>query len=217
MWRQRDAGIVPATEPPAHAPPAPERPVFAYDADPLAECWAIANPDTGPAWFDRWGRRAFAWSSAAAVVLMMAGAAAWMYRESKTNQALATVASATQHTLAVRTALRYVEPIDVQPSELDLDAPEFIAEVPEFAPTPEPAKRVRNRIRTVAKVERKPPPSAPAPRPDPARARTAQRAETLRQCRAAGYHAEQCIKRACVATPYGVACGVNASARKSTR
>lgn len=34
----------------------------------------------------------------------------------------------------------------------------------------------------------------------------AQQAETLRQCRAAGYHAAQCVKRGCVATKFGLAC-----------
>lgn len=34
----------------------------------------------------------------------------------------------------------------------------------------------------------------------------AQQAETLRQCRAAGYHASQCLRRGCVATKYGLAC-----------
>lgn len=34
----------------------------------------------------------------------------------------------------------------------------------------------------------------------------AQRAETLRQCRAAGYHASQCLQRGCVATKFGLAC-----------
>ena len=31
-------------------------------------------------------------------------------------------------------------------------------------------------------------------------------AETLRQCRAAGYHASQCMRRGCVATKFGLAC-----------
>ncbi len=31
-------------------------------------------------------------------------------------------------------------------------------------------------------------------------------AETLRQCRAAGYHASQCARRGCVATKFGLAC-----------
>lgn len=205
-WRQRDAGSVAAAEPPVRvAPPPPERPIFHHDADPLAEVWAIANPDTGPTWFERSGRRAAAWGSAVAVLLTLAGGAAWMYRETRTDQALASLASATRHSAALRTALRYIQPIDVKASELDLRAPEFIAGVPEFSATPEPMKRVRNSVRTVAKVARKPPP-APAPRPDPAKVRAAQMAETLRQCRAAGYHAEACVKRACVATPYGIAC-----------
>lgn len=202
-WRQRDERIVPPPPPPP--PPPPGRPFFQLDADPLAEVWAIANPDTGPTWFERSGRRTAAWSSAAAVLLLLAGGAAWMYRESRTDHALASLASATQHTEALRTALRYVQPIDVEASELDLRAPEFIADVPDFTATPEPVKRVRSRPPAIAKVVRKAPPP-PLPRPDPAKARADRMAETLRQCRAAGYHAEACIKRGCVATPYGIAC-----------
>lgn len=202
-WRQRDAVFIAAPAPPVAITP-PARPVFNLDADPLADVWAIANPDTGPTWFERWGKRTAAWSSASAVILLLAGGAAWIYRETRTEQALASLASATQHTGALRTALRYVQPIDVQASELALNAPAFIAEVPAFAATPEPVQRVRNRVQTVAKVARKPPPAPP--RPDPAKAREARMAETLRQCRAAGYHAQACVKRGCVATPYGIAC-----------
>lgn len=213
LWRPRAPDTPPAAEPPLFAAPSPPPPpappeghFFNENIDPLAEVWAIANPDTGPTWFDRWGRRAAASSSAALVIVAIAGGAAWMYRESRTDQALASLASATQYTAAVRTALRYVEPIDVHPSELALDTPEFIADVPDFAPTPEPVRRVRSRPPVVAKVARKPPPPPPPARPDPAKARADRMAETLRQCRAAGYHAEQCVKRACVATPYGIAC-----------
>lgn len=41
-----------------------------------------------------------------------------------------------------------------------------------------------------------------APAPSPAR----QLDETLKQCRAAGYHAAQCIERGCRMTKYGLAC-----------
>jgi hypothetical protein len=208
MWRQRDAGSVAAADPPVFTtpqPPPPERPIFNEDADPLAEVWAIANPDPEPTWFQRSGRRTAAWSSAGAVILLLAGGAAWMVRETRTDQALASLASATRHTGALRTALRYVDPIDVLPSEIDQPAPGFIADVPDFAPTPEPLKRVRSRPQAIAKVVRKAPPPPP-PRPDPAKVRADGRAETLRQCRAAGYHAQACVKRACVATPYGIAC-----------
>lgn len=135
----------------------------------------------------------------------MAGGGAWLYRESTTDQALASLASATQHTTALRAALRYVQPIDVQPSDLARETPGFIAAIPDFAPTPEPVKRVRKRPPVIAKVARKAPPPAP-PRPDPAKVRADRMAETLRQCRAAGYHAQACVKRGCVATPYGIAC-----------
>jgi hypothetical protein len=207
-WRQRNADSGASAEPPVAAPrrpPPPERPLFRPGADPLADVWAVANPETGPTWFQRRGRRTVAWTGALAAVLLMAGGAAWLYRESTTDQALASLASATQHTTALRAALRYVQPIDVAPSELALERPRFIAELPDFAPTPEPVKRVRKPIPVIAKVVRKAPPPPP-PRPDPAKVRADRMAETLRQCRAAGYHAEACVKRGCVATPYGIAC-----------
>lgn len=46
-----------------------------------------------------------------------------------------------------------------------------------------------------------------APPSKPAAAEPAlSQAETLRQCRAAGYHASQCARRGCVATRFGLAC-----------
>lgn len=48
-------------------------------------------------------------------------------------------------------------------------------------------------------------PSRPAPAA-PERAPVYDMAETLRQCRAAGYHNVQCIERKCVATKFGLAC-----------
>lgn len=55
-------------------------------------------------------------------------------------------------------------------------------------------------------------PRARAPTPPPVAAaesksrRAGQFAETLRQCRALGYHATQCMKRGCTITKFGLAC-----------
>ena len=38
--------------------------------------------------------------------------------------------------------------------------------------------------------------------------------ETLRQCRAAGYHAAKCVQLGCTATQYGLACKGAASAQR---
>jgi hypothetical protein len=205
-WRQREAIPVEQRATPAPVEPPPP-PIHSLDPDPLAECWAIANPEVGQTWFERRGRRAAAWSAALAAAVLMAGGAAWLYNETKTDQALA-VASAALDTPAVasvmRTPIAPVEPIDVQASELAPLAMDFYADVPDFEPTPVAAKPPRRSVRAVAKAPRRAPP--PAPAPDPAAVRASQMAETLRQCRAAGYHAEQCRKRSCVATPYGIAC-----------
>lgn len=178
------------------------------DPDPLAEAWAIANPDVDRPWHELWGRRAAAWSAGLAALVLVAGGAAWMYKETKTDEALAVASAALDAPIpayVTRAPIGPVEPINVLALELDLRAPGFQAEVPDFAPTPAAAKPPRKRIRTVAKAPpRRAQPAAPAPAPAPTR--ESQMAETLRQCRAAGYHAEQCVKRGCVATPYGIAC-----------
>jgi hypothetical protein len=54
--------------------------------------------------------------------------------------------------------------------------------------------------KTTAPKTSAPKPGAPKTTPE------FSQAETLRQCRAAGYHASQCMRRGCVATQYGLAC-----------
>ena len=213
-WRARE----PASPPPQARPPA-----FDADFDPLAESWAIANPDTGPTWSERWGRRAAAWSTGLAAVVLVTAGAAWMINERKVEQVLATIATTLPAAPPItRAAIEPSEPALLQASDLALPVPELNAELPVFAPTSTPAKKpVRTRALAVKKTPARPLP----PRADPAQVRAAQTAETLRQCRAAGYHAEQCVRRGCVATPYGIACkgrrvqasGLKDSARKSIR
>lgn len=206
-WRHRAAVAVEQRATPVFTEPPP--PLHSLDPDPLAECWAIANPDADQTWFERWGRRTVAWSAAFAAIVLMAGGAAWMYNETRTNQALAVASAALDAPAAAnvtRAPIEAVEPIDVQASELAPLAMDFYADVPDFDPTPAAAKPPRRNVRAVAKAPRRTPPPQPTPAPAPAAARESQMAETLRQCRAAGYHAGQCIKRSCVATPYGIAC-----------
>lgn len=208
-WRQRQSATPesPTNEPVFAAPPPPPEPqIHTFDPDPLAESWAIANPDTGPGWFERWGRRAAAVTASLAALVLVAGGAAWVYTETKTDQALAVASQALDEpaTAAFRSApIAQVPPIDIQPSELAPLEMDFYADVPEFDPTPVAAKRPRSRVRKIAAAPRRP---APPPAPSAAEIREAKMAETLRQCRAAGYHAQQCVKRGCVATPYGIAC-----------
>ena len=216
-WRQRVAATQPNNEPlfappppPAPPPPSPEPPIHTFDPDPLADSWAIANPDTGPSRFERWGRRAAAVSAGLAALVLAAGGAAWVYTETRTDQALAVASQALDDPAAAtvsRAPIAEVAPIDIQPSELAPLEMDFYADVPEFDPTPVAAKRPRSRVRTMVAAPRRPAPRRPAPpAPTAAELREAQMAETLRQCRAAGYHAQQCVKRGCVATPYGIAC-----------
>lgn len=204
-WRHRQPPApAPSHEesvPPVFVAPPSQPPIHSLDPDPLAESWAIANPAAEPPWHERWGRRAAAWSAGLAALVLVAGAAAWVYTETKTDQALAVASGALDSAVpasVTRAPIRAVEPVDVLASELDSSAPDFQAEVPDFAPTPA-ARAPRARVRTAAKA---PPRRAPPPAPT----RESQMAETLRQCRAAGYHAKQCVKRGCVATPYGIAC-----------
>lgn len=194
-WRKREA--------PA-APPPPPPPLFNADVDPLAECWAIANPDTGPTRFERWGRRTAIWSAGLAALLLVAGGAAWIVNERMTDEALATVAAIPLPAppAVTRAAIEPSEPALLQASELALPVPELHAGLPVFAAAPQPAKPVRRRALAEKKAPTRPSPHVP----DPAQVRAAQTAETLRQCRAAGYHAKQCLERSCVATPYGIAC-----------
>lgn len=205
-WRHRLAPAPEQSVPPAFAEspyPAPP-PIHSLDPDPLAESWAIANPAVEPPWHERWGRRAAAWSAGLAALVLAAGGAAWLYNETRTDQALAVASAALDApppASVTRAPIRTMEPVDVLASELDLSGPDFQAEVPDFVPTPAAARPPRKPVRAVAKA---PPRRAPPPAPAPTR--ESQMAETLRQCRAAGYHAGQCVKRGCVATPYGIAC-----------
>lgn len=75
--------------------------------------------------------------------------------------------------------------------------------------TPVAAKQAEQARAKPAKP--RPKPAAPAPKPaappaEPKLTRDQRWEETLRLCRAAGYHATQCIERQCTATRYGLAC-----------
>ena len=64
-------------------------------------------------------------------------------------------------------------------------------------PTAKPARE-----RVLARAPAVPAPTAPPSQPDP----ESPLAETLRLCRAAGYHATACLKRGCEATRFGLVC-----------
>jgi hypothetical protein len=80
-----------------------------------------------------------------------------------------------------------------------------VAATPVLAALPEPAAPTTSHfqprpasVRTHSKVSVRPeqPEATPA----------GQLADTLKQCRALGYHAAQCLKRGCTTTRYGLAC-----------
>ncbi|MCC2973835.1 hypothetical protein [Massilia sp. IC2-476] len=65
----------------------------------------------------------------------------------------------------------------------------------------------RERVLARASVPVRPRPAAPVAEPPPAPPPVDDPlTETLRMCRAAGYHATACLKRGCEATRYGLAC-----------
>jgi hypothetical protein len=78
----------------------------------------------------------------------------------------------------------------------------------------QPERTERARKRTLASRTKTPPAAAaqakyPSEKPERAGALT----ETLRQCRAAGYHAAKCVQLGCTATQYGLACKGGGGAR----
>ena len=269
VWRSR-----PTTQPIPPAPPEPPQPAAPFESPtephffeppPATGSFSSQQPDLGiylsdaPApWMDRWGRKFFGWTVAAALAATVAGTGWWLYGDRQVESTLALVAdqtppaapapvaappavappaapvagaaadtpelpasasapeSATES--APASALEApvpAEPVEQAPPEvsaLAAAAPPLVAAAPEpkkkKAP---PAARRQAAKRTPAgsAVRRDPParvaakPAPPRPEPEPAgNALT----ETLRQCRAAGYHATLCIQRGCTATRFGLVC-----------
>lgn len=278
LWRPRPpASEAPPPEPPVSAalrlpePPLPDwpsaKPEPSLSAPDIASFssrqpdWA-APLDTGPApWTERWGRKALGWSLALFAVVGVAGAGAWMVRETRVESSLAIVAdhspapAPAPAVIAAPTPEPVVDdppPLRLLPRETPVIAaaepvppiePEVAAPAPppkKAEPPPRPAakkpvaKRLPERRLAAAPVKRDKPaakktakPKPPSDRaltraladaqrsrqeslarpnaaPDPAASGTL--AETLRLCRAAGYHANACMKRGCEATRFGLVC-----------
>jgi hypothetical protein len=233
VWRGRQPEAAPREEPPAEQETQPnwndafmaaDYSAFASQQPDLA----IQYPDEPAPWFDRWGRKALGWTAGLALALGVAGGAFWMYHESQVESTLALVAvqsppaappvaakpvalpapapaapPAAMQTLALDEN-EAVEPADAAAA---IAAPVVAAAVPQPPPKPKPKAKASRRppARTVlARSEPRPARAAAAPPLDAPREDTL--AETLRQCRAAGYHATLCVKRGCVATKFGLAC-----------
>jgi hypothetical protein len=227
VWRGRQPEAAPRDEPPAEQETQPNwnEPFMAADFPAFASQQpdpAIQYPDEPAPWFDRWGRKALGWTAGLLLALGVAGGAFWMYHESQVESTLALVADQTPPAappVAAQPVALPAQPAPpaepqvlaldeneaVEPADAAAAAPVIAAAVPEPPPKPKTKPRKRPPERTVlARSEPRPVRAAAAPPPEPPREDTL--AETLRQCRAAGYHATLCVKRGCVATKFGLAC-----------
>jgi hypothetical protein len=238
---------------------------------------ALRFTPTQPSWFERNGRKVLGWGAATLLVLAVAGAGAWAYRDRQVADALALVAGETTPAPEI---VPYVPPAPEPVPPLVLAKPG--SSTPEAAPEMDDSRRLDVRLQDSAQDEEesgekefvdtavkaapvvaaaavaakaaaptpKAKPAKPAPRkeaerkpkqqkqdvrkadvrkPSATKADTRKTAardkppfntsaaaaaaapalsqeETLRQCRAAGYHASQCVRRGCVATKFGLAC-----------
>jgi hypothetical protein len=204
--------------PPVQArPPEPETEKAAPAAPEFL--FQPASVDETPSWFERWGRRAVISAIGFAGLLMLFFGAFSVYQDrtdDKTLSLLATnappkraapVAKVPPATLAAVPApppeASAAQPVPAAPARgaPRASVPDLVMlEPPAAAPTappaaPPPPKKIHPRAKAVA-VARAPEETAPV---SPISA-------TLRECRALGYHTEQCLKRACVLTKYGLAC-----------
>lgn len=218
--------------------------------------WSIPHQPEPPRWTERWGRKALGWTIGLAVVVAVAGTAAWMVQETQVESTLAVVADHTPAQAALPAPavpaaapvpepeaealpplkLLPPEPLATLPVEAGSVAPQAIGAAAGTAATaavaaPPPAKKPEakraqeRRVAAAAPVKRtRPETKKPAPKPArervvarapaaPARTVSAEQpdpesplAETLRLCRAAGYHATACLKRGCEATKFGLVC-----------
>jgi hypothetical protein len=187
-----------------------------------------------PDWFQRWGRRAATGTAALLATLAVAGVGLWVYNENKVDKSLSVLAKApipARPALPAPGVRTLPAPAIAPPTAAAAAAGPQAAANPQAAaqaatqaaaPPPlaastgppavnEPPGRTertgRPRTRSLASRTKTPPAAAvqakyASQKPERAGALT----ETLRQCRAAGYHAAQCVQLGCTATQYGLAC-----------
>lgn len=172
---------------------------------------AYAPPEDTPDWFDRWGRRAAAGTAILLATLAVSGAGLWLYKESKVDQSLSVLAKApipARRPLPAPAAHATQLPpeADLPPRVADLPPPQADNQeaAPAIAAAPE---TIRKRAPTPLSRAAAAAPMQPKARSGSGKpGRTAPLAETLRLCRAAGYHAAKCVQLDCTATQYGLAC-----------
>jgi hypothetical protein len=191
----------PPETPPLDIDPAPTEFNFSAFAGGNADGAAVPPQPAQRTWLSRWGRIA-TWCIALVIVGLVAGGAFWLYNESKIDQTMSMLAKdplPPRHTTpppAVTTtppAQAIAPAIAVAPPAEE--APRAEISAPPQAPAAVPQ-------RTSRKLSQKTAPASVTPEPD----RAQLWAETLKQCRAAGYHAAKCARLGCTTTKYGLSC-----------
>ena len=188
--------------------------------------WQGAQAEPEPHWFDRWGRRVAGWSAGIALTALVAGGGYWLYRESSIENTLVQVARnsapalqtgppaatpapalSVTSTAALGTASvpASAPASTAAPAAPPAAVPDPVADTPALAAAPEPAVRKPSQL-PVKPASIRPRHQAFVPPVDAEAAHTGDLADTLKQCRALGYHASQCLKRGCTTTRYGLAC-----------
>jgi hypothetical protein len=156
-------------------------------------------------WLGRWGRIA-TWCIVLLITTLVAGGAFWLYNENKVDRTMSMLAKdplpprhnrpppALAMTPPAPTIAPAIAPTVASTPPLE-EAPRAEVSVPPQAPAAVPQ-------RTSRKLAQKTAPSGGVPEPDRAQLWS----ETLKQCRAAGYHAAKCARLGCTTTKYGLSC-----------
>lgn len=220
------------------APPdPPPPPPWAPSQAEMESRYGDENAADAGDWFDRWGRKAASWVAVLVTALALSGTGMWLYNENKVDNTLQVLAKAPiparqakpAPVAATTPATPPATATPAIPAEPQLAAP-AAAQTPAQA-----APHASRGTGETASAEPDPVVEAKAPRartPSAVGARAAKKAtpaqasysetkservdkvsETLRQCRAAGYHAARCVQLGCEATKYGLACKGSASGR----
>lgn len=191
----------PPETPPLDIDPAPTDFNFSDFAAGNVDGAAVPPLPAQRTWLSRWGRVA-TWCIALVIVGLVAGGAFWLYNENKIDQTMSMLAkdplpprpnhpppalAATPPAPAIAPAIAMAPPAE--------EAPRAEISAPPQAPAAVPQ-------RTSRKLSQKTAPASVTPEPD----RAQLWAETLKQCRAAGYHAAKCARLGCTTTKYGLSC-----------
>jgi hypothetical protein len=201
----------------------PETPPLDIDPTPTDfnfSDFAGGNEDRAPkplparrTWLDRWGRIA-TWCIVLLITPLVAGGAFWLYNENKVDRTMSMLAkdplpprlnhpipglATTPPAPTIATTIAPAIAPAIAPTVASTppleEAPRAEVSVPPQAPAAVPQ-------RTSRKLAQKTAPSGGVPEPDRAQLWS----ETLKQCRAAGYHAAKCARLGCTTTKYGLSC-----------